>query len=647
MKVTLLLRLHGSAVGGRTLMLMRAARRGHAKSSTAAAVALPRVSLSAKASERKLPRRWRKPLKSNGHSRAACSPAAMGSSSPSLADFHPAIARTWIAAASNKMLQPQHVSPGSRKLAWWICPSCQHQYNRRIDMHMAAGGECPKCHAKPSLSPTAPPLGNRCRQGAARGAAAVRKKTSAHPEQSAAAVAVIAHKCRPQSSKSTLAADNANMLSRSVADDQYLRVRETRNLLPMLAKNFDHEKVKIGETEVIHVSPKLDGIRCIAAYRADTRQVLFFSRSGTLFECCDDAIEPAVRHLFEMDPTLVLDGELYNDSVNLAQLAALQKGKPSSSCSTSSPDPTSAFYAALLAAAEGRSGTSRKGAGKGSKAGAGAAATAAVEPVAIRFEQLTSAIRTTRQRLTPAVSALQRQLQYHVFDVLYARDLPNGSAASASFSVRYAFLEKLLADATTYNLAHIKGYNPMVLRRVPNYACTLDKVDEVLQAAMRVGYEGVMIRRARRGKFEDALRPAKTRLKRKAASARLREATAAVGVPSDGADGGYDYGRRSSTLLKHKVMQDAEYTIVGAVEGSGKWKGSLGSFICVTPDRKQRFTVTPATTDAEKRRIWRTWKTAYAGKALTVQYQALTPDGVPRFPVGKYVRGAADGHDWI
>jgi DNA ligase 1 len=628
MKATWVLRLcsgDGGAIGGRSVLLLRAA-----------------TSI-AKKPKRKSPRRLQRPLKRTSSDRAsrhrhmntvvtALTPAPPSAAALSLAEFHPAIARTWIAAASNKMLQPQHVSPASRKLAWWICPSCQHQYNKRIDLHLAAGGACPKCQAKPSLTPPTPVKKSSAsprrgfRGGTAKGTA---------PSSLMAPVAAIAHKCRPQSSQASLAVDNANMLSKSVADDHYLRVQETRNLLPMLAKNFDNERDKISPAEVVHVSPKLDGIRCVVAYRADTRQVLFFSRSGTLFECCDDAIEPAVRHLFEKDPTLVLDGELYNDSVNLAQLAALQKGRPKANTSLSSSNPTSAFYATLLAAAPGSLGKD----GRASATASGAAA----ELTVIRFEQLTSAIRTTRQRLTPAVAALQRQLQYHVFDVLYASEFPNGSAATVPFSVRYAFLEKLLAAAAEFNASHIPNYNPLVLRRVPNYSCTLDVVDEVLRAAMRVGYEGVMIRREGKGKSHQTsrtgrnitlspLQPAKAKLKRAA---------------GDDASGGYGFGQRSSTLLKYKVMQDAEYIIVGAVEGSGKWKGSLGSFICVTEDQKQRFTVTPASTDAEKKRMWRTWRHAYKGKALTVQYQELTPDGVPRFPVGKSVRGAADGHDWL
>lgn len=63
---------------------------------------------------------------------------------------------------------------------------------------------------------------------------------------------------------------------------------------------------------------------------------------------------------------------------------------------------------------------------------------------------------------------------------------------------------------------------------------------------------------------------------------------------------GYAYGQRSATLLKYKLMQDDEFTIVSAIEGKGKWKGQLGAFLCQTKDKKHTFTVAPASSDREK-----------------------------------------------
>ncbi|GET89496.1 DNA ligase k alpha, putative [Leishmania tarentolae] len=628
MKPTVFRRLGGSGVIGHpTLLRLQAAKRG----------TTVKMRSSARNSKVKKSAAWTADI---GH----------GSHKLSLADFHPAIARTWIAAASNKMLQPQHVAPNSRKLAWWICPSCFHQHSKRIDLHLAAGGACPKCKAKPTLAGgAAAKKSASSSRGASNPASSLKKQAStplAHEPLPAAAA--LRHRCRPSSTLGTITAQNVNLLSKSVADDQYLRVQETRNLLPMLAKSYEKERWKIAPSEVLQVSPKLDGIRCIAAYRTDTKQVLFFSRSGTLFECCDDAIEPALRYLFEKDPTLVLDGELYNDSINMAQLSKIRRttGKATltpSAATMSTSSPVSAFYNALLAAAYEKK-------NKGSST-PGAAVPKEDAPAVIRFEQLTSAIRTTRQWRTPEVSALQRQLQYHVFDILYSREFPYCCGSAVPFSVRYGVLERLLASATAYNLAHLSKYNPLVLRCVPVYSCTINAVDAVLNAAIRVGYEGIMIRRECQGATKDAgkngsekVESATKKIKRGAAS---RRSKASALASTTQCDGGYGYGQRSSTLLKYKVMQDAEYVIVGAVEGAGKWKGFLGSFVCVTPDKKHRFTVTPASTDAEKRRMWQSWKTMYKGKALTVQYQEITPDGVPRFPVGKCVRGAADGRDWL
>lgn len=565
----------------------------------------------------------------------------------SLSDFHPAIAETWIAAASNKMLQPHHVSVGSCKLVWWLCPSCRHQFHRRIHLHLAAGGACPSCQAKPSLhrrstATTATTAASPGQQPASKGG---RKHSSAPAILDA--VSSIKHCCRPNTARGKLSAENANMICRSVADAQYLRTQEQRNLLPMLAKNFEKERHKIGEAETIYLSPKLDGIRCIAAYRADTKEVLFFSRSGTLFECCDEKIEPALRHLFVADPSLVLDGELYNDSVNQSRLASLAKGSlPSPSMSSRAKQRSAAattlpFLQTLVDAVPSVRAVSR-----------GQTSSNAVEVV--NFDQLTSAIRTTRQRRTADVVALQQKLQYHVFDVLYASAFPQKSGAFIAFRDRYDYLRQLLAGAIEENAKRIKNYDGGVLRIVPSFACFVSDVDAALRASLQAGYEGVMVRREEEGQAEKAKATVKGSKASSISSsssmitsgkAKIRKAaraTAAAGKMSSG----YQYGQRSARLLKYKVMQDAEYTIVGAVEGAGKWTGCLGAFVCTTADQKHRFTVTPASTDAEKKKMWKTWR-QYRGKALTVQYQELSSDGVPRFPVGKCIRGASDGRDWL
>ena len=78
-----------------------------------------------------------------------------------------------------------------------------------------------------------------------------------------------------------------------------------RHLEPMLAKGWDKIGKKFGMPWEWILQPKLDGIRCLA--KADG----CFSRSGEKF-LTTGPIEEALRPLFEANPDLVLDGELYN-----------------------------------------------------------------------------------------------------------------------------------------------------------------------------------------------------------------------------------------------------------------------------------------------------------------------------------------------
>jgi len=93
----------------------------------------------------------------------------------------------------------------------------------------------------------------------------------------------------------------------------------------------------------------------------------------------------------------------------------------------------------------------------------------------------------------------------------------------------------------------------------------------------------------------------------------------------------YDWGFRSHDLLKMKTFQDAEYPIVGATQGIGKFAGCV-IWICAIPDGRQ-FRVVPKGTLAEKKE-WFTNHAQYIGQPLKVKYFELTDDGIPRFPVG-------------
>jgi len=100
---------------------------------------------------------------------------------------------------------------------------------------------------------------------------------------------------------------------------------------------------------------------------------------------------------------------------------------------------------------------------------------------------------------------------------------------------------------------------------------------------------------------------------------------------------GYEH-KRSAALLKVKEMADDEFVMVDVEEGNGKLQGKAGAIWCETKDGKRfKAKMKGALEDLDKYLV--NFKKDYKGKMLTVQYQNLTPDGVPRFPVGVRVRG--------
>ncbi len=95
--------------------------------------------------------------------------------------------------------------------------------------------------------------------------------------------------------------------------------------------------------------------------------------------------------------------------------------------------------------------------------------------------------------------------------------------------------------------------------------------------------------------------------------------------------GKYRVGVRSTDLQKYKEFEDAEYQVTGYKEGEGLEKGCV-IWICKTP-KGQEFAVRPRGTHEERAELFSD-ADSYVGKKLTVRYQELTTDGLPRFPVG-------------
>jgi len=99
--------------------------------------------------------------------------------------------------------------------------------------------------------------------------------------------------------------------------------------------------------------------------------------------------------------------------------------------------------------------------------------------------------------------------------------------------------------------------------------------------------------------------------------------------------GAYAIGKRSANLQKVKTFLDDEYEIVGFTQGTGDETGCV-IWICTTKDG-QEFRVRPRGTREARQELFQNGDT-YTGKMLTVRYQELTDEGLPRFPVGITIR---------
>jgi DNA ligase-1 len=97
----------------------------------------------------------------------------------------------------------------------------------------------------------------------------------------------------------------------------------------------------------------------------------------------------------------------------------------------------------------------------------------------------------------------------------------------------------------------------------------------------------------------------------------------------------YEIKKRSKYLQKYKTFIDDEFIITGFHEGTGNDKGTV-IWECRTKDNKI-FSVRPRGTREFRSKLFNNGD-KYIGKKLTVIYQELTADGIPRFPVGKSIR---------
>jgi hypothetical protein len=180
-----------------------------------------------------------------------------------------------------------------------------------------------------------------------------------------------------------------------------------------------------------------------------------------------------------------------------------------------------------------------------------------------------------RETLKTDDDVKQLQIKFHVYDII--NETP--------YTVRYT------------NLQHIFRKNKFkYLDLVLTERCDSEEhMKELHNSYVERGYEGVMVRNK---------------------------------------DGLYKHAR-SIDLQKYKVFEDAEYKIVGYTEGQGLENGCV-IWTCITPEGKT-FSVRPTGSREERQELFIEGD-KYIGSMLTVKYQELSDDKVPRFPVGRCIR---------
>jgi len=97
----------------------------------------------------------------------------------------------------------------------------------------------------------------------------------------------------------------------------------------------------------------------------------------------------------------------------------------------------------------------------------------------------------------------------------------------------------------------------------------------------------------------------------------------------------YKQKDRSNDLQKYKEFVDDEFEIVDYKAGTGRDENAV-IWICKTKEGKT-FNARPEGSLDQRRKNYRSGK-KFIGKLLTVRYQNLSKDGIPRFPIGVTIR---------
>lgn len=192
------------------------------------------------------------------------------------------------------------------------------------------------------------------------------------------------------------------------------------------------------------------------------------------------------------------------------------------------------------------------------------------------------------QNIVSATKRLQNEttnLEYHIYDIYFIKD-------NYPFSKRLLKINEINEIICVCN--NLKLQN---IKVVKTYTCqSFDCIKKYHDDFVNCGYEGVIIRNFK---------------------------------------GVYNPGYRSSDLQKYKEFEDAEYKIVDAKEGVGKFKG-MCIWECET-NNGRRFSVKSNGSAIVLKDYWKN-RENYIGKYITIKYQGKTTNNVPRFPIGKVIR---------
>jgi hypothetical protein len=180
-----------------------------------------------------------------------------------------------------------------------------------------------------------------------------------------------------------------------------------------------------------------------------------------------------------------------------------------------------------------------------------------------------------RETLRAGDEEKQPQIRFHIYDIV--NDMP--------YEQRYANLQMLFRRYKFKHLALVKT----------DECESVEKMKELHAQYVADGYEGLMLRNK---------------------------------------DGVYS-NARSVDLQKYKEFCDDEYEIVDYKEGEGVEAGCV-LWVCKTAEGKT-FSCRPRGTREDRAEMFERGGD-YIGKMLTVRFQELTTDRMPRFPVGLTIR---------